>query len=56
MALELNPSMREAAGSLGSVLLAMGKTKEGLEMERSGFGVINFDTRKGVSYNFGNSA
>ncbi len=48
--------MTEAAGSLGSVLLAMGKTKEGLEMESSGFGVINFDARKGVDYNFGNSA
>jgi hypothetical protein len=48
--------MTEAAGSLGSVLLAMGKPKEGLEMERNGFGVINFNARKGVDYKFGSSA
>ena len=55
MALDIHPWMTEAAGSLGSVLLAMGKTNEGLALERDGFGVINFDARKGVVYNFGKS-
>ena len=54
-ALAVEPEMAEAAGSLGSVLLAMGKTKEGLEMEDKGFGVIHLDSEKGITINHGNA-
>jgi tetratricopeptide (TPR) repeat protein len=48
-ALALNPRARETAGSIGSLLLAMGKLEEGLVMERQGFGVVEFDLEHGVS-------
>jgi len=38
---------------MGSVLLALGKLKEGLALERTGFGVIDFDIERGVSINYG---
>jgi tetratricopeptide (TPR) repeat protein len=48
-ALALNPGSRETSGSIGSLLLAMGKLEEGLVMERQGFGVVKFDLERGVS-------
>ena len=47
-ALKLNPENREVAGSIGSVLLALGAAEEGLMKEQQGFGVVIFDSELGV--------
>jgi hypothetical protein len=49
-ALKLNPENREVAGSIGSVLLALGEAEEGLLREQQGFGVVIFDSEQGVRF------
>ena len=49
-ALKLNPENREVAGSIGSVLLALGEAEEGLMKEQQGFGVVIFDSELGVRF------
>ena len=38
------------AGSIGSVLLALGEAEEGLLKEQQGFGVVIFDIDQGVRF------
>ena len=52
--LAIKPDFAEAAGSMGSVLLSLGKVEEGLALEQKGFGIISFDIDKGVSIDYGN--
>jgi protein O-GlcNAc transferase len=55
-ALVSKPDFGEAAGSMGSVMIALGRLDEGLAWERKGFGVIVFDVEQGVLIDGGNMA
>ena len=38
---------------MGSVFLSLGQLEEGLALQRKGYGVIDFDIEKGVTFNSG---
>ena len=47
---EAHPENSEVAGSIGSVLLALGEAEEGVLKEQQGFGVVIFDSEQGVRF------
>ncbi|MCH2356195.1 MAG: tetratricopeptide repeat protein, partial [Pseudomonadales bacterium] len=52
-ALKIEPDNQNLIGMKGNAIAALGEIEEGLKLKQQGYGVISFDSLKGVSINHG---